>query len=167
MDLYLLRHGMAANRDPVRFPDDRLRPLTTRGEQRIRDISKAMRRLDLGIDLIWCSPFLRTRQTAAATAEELDLGNRLQPQEQLSPDGEPGKLLAELASLEAGPDNVLLVGHEPYLSTLLSILVSGGPSVQIDFKKGGLARLKTTGPLGLDQCAVLQWFLPPRLLLRI
>ena len=167
MNLFLLRHGIAADSDPARFPDDSLRPLTGPGEQRVREIATAMHQLDLGIDLIWCSPYLRTRQTAAETAKILETEDRLEPHDQLSPNGDPGKLLARLSVLKPAPSNVLLVGHEPYLSNLLSVVASGGSNLQAELKKGGLAKLETTGPLGLHQCAVLQWLLPPRLLVKI
>lgn len=157
MDLYLLRHGIAADQDAERFPDDSLRPLDARGERQIAEIAKAMRRLDLGLDMIWCSPFVRTRQTAAAVARRLGLDDRLHEQEELAPGGDPGKLLAVLA-LEPKAANVLLVGHEPYLSRLLSVIASGGSSVGVALEKGGLARLEVTGPLGLKQCAVLNGF---------
>ena len=51
-----------------------------------------MRRLDLGIDLIWCSPYLRTRQTAEECRPVLGLEDRLEPQDHLSPDGDPGQI---------------------------------------------------------------------------
>lgn len=167
MNLFLLRHGIAAESDPARYPDDSLRPLTAPGQQRLREIARALRLLDLGIDLIWCSPYLRTRQTADETSKILGLEDRLETQDQLAPDGDTSKLLIELAALKPDPDNVLLIGHEPYLSRLLSVVASGGSNFQADLKKGGLAKLETTGPLGLRQCAVLQWLLPPRLLVKI
>jgi phosphohistidine phosphatase SixA len=167
MNIFLLRHGIAASRDPARFENDSLRPLTAHGEDQIRKISKAMRRLKLGVDGIWFSPYLRTRQTAAATAKELQLKDKLQQQEQLSPDGDPAKLLADLASLRPSPRSFLLVGHEPSLSRLLSVVASGTTGLMAELKKGGLAKLETNAPLGLHQCAVLQWLLPPRVLVQI
>ena len=165
MKLYLLRHGIAADPDPARFADDSLRPLDPRGEKQVGEIARAMHRMDLAIDTIWCSPFLRTRQTAAVVAEKLGLDERVRARDELAPDGDAGKLLAALA-LEP-KSNVLLVGHEPSLSRLLSVMVSGGPAVRAQIKKGGLAKLEVTGPPGLHQCAVLRWLLTPRLRVNI
>lgn len=97
---------------------------------------------------------------------KIGLDDRLEKREELAPEGDPGKLLAALA-LEPKSTNVLLVGHEPYLSRLLSEMVSGGSGLGVDLKKGGLARLKIIGPLGLKQCAILKWLIPARLLVRI
>ena len=54
MNLYLLRHGIAAEPGVAGFEPDSERPLT----------AKAMAELDLSFDLILSSPFLRTKQTA-------------------------------------------------------------------------------------------------------
>ena len=164
MNIYLLRHAIAAERDATRFPDDRLRPLTARGKAQAREVAKAMRHLDLGIDLIWTSPLVRTQQTAAPVAKRLGLADRLEECEQLAPDGDPGKLLKAIAALDPPSANLLLVGHEPYLSELLSVLVSGKPTMQVKMKKGGLAKLAVDGPIRLKRCATLLWLLPPKLL---
>lgn len=164
MKLYLLRHGIAADPDPARFADDSLRPLDPRGEKQVGEIARAMHRMDLAIDTIWCSPFLRTRQTAAVVAARLGLDERVHARDALAPDGDAGELLAALALEPAS--NVLLVGHEPYLSRLLSVMASGGSALRTQIKKGGLARLDVTGPPGPHQCAVLQWLVPPRLLVQ-
>lgn len=166
MNIYLLRHGIAAERNPLRFPDDRLRPLTARGEEQVGKIAKAMHRLDLGIDTIWTSPLVRTRQTAAPVAKRLAVEEHVQAVEQLAPDGDPRALIEEIAGLDPAPAGLLLVGHEPYLSELLSILVSGRPATQVKLKKGSLAKLEVDGPIRFGQCATLQWLLPPVLLVR-
>ena len=167
MNLFLLRHGIAEPYDPVRFPDDAQRPLSARGHEQMGNIAEAMRRLDLGIDLILTSPLERTRQTAAAVAKGLASDQRVHQVEHLAPDGDPRDLMAALAGLDPRPANVLLVGHEPYLSGLLSILASGGSAMQAKFKKGALAKLQLSGPIHFEQCAILLWLLPPNLLMRL
>jgi phosphohistidine phosphatase SixA len=56
---------------------------------------------------------------------------------------------------------VLLVGHEPYLSGLVSLLASGGATLTVVMKKGGLCKL-TTGSLIHGRCATLEWLLTPK-----
>lgn len=167
MNLLLLRHGLAETWDPARFPDDSQRPLSARGDEQMGKVAQAIRRLDLGIDLIWTSPLLRTRQTAAAVATALRGEQRVHVAEELAPEGDPGILLKELARRGAQPANVLFVGHEPYLSGLLSILTSGGSAVQARMKKAALARLEVDGMIRLARCATLSWLLPPKLLVRL
>jgi len=72
-----------------------------------------------------------------------------------------GRDVLRAAAQAAAPENVLLVGHEPYLSRLISLLVSGGMDVAaIEMKKGGLCKLEVAA-LRHGQCARLAWLLPP------
>ena len=57
-------------------------------------------------------------------------------------------------------ENLMLVGHEPYLSDLVAILVAGDPSMSIAMKKGGLCCL-SIDKLGYDKCATLEWLMTP------
>lgn len=167
MDIYLLRHGIAAERSPARFPDDDLRPLNARGREQVRKIARAMQRLELGIDLILSSPLLRARQTAEAAAKGLDLKDRVQIEELLAPGGDFAELVSAIAELHPMPANLLLVGHEPHLSGLLSFLSSGRPNLRAELKKGGLARLAVRGKISFEPRATLKWLLPPRLLVML
>ena len=47
MLLLLNRHAHAGVRDPAQWPDDRERPLSDKGRKVQRDVSRALRRLDL------------------------------------------------------------------------------------------------------------------------
>jgi len=164
MDIFLLRHGIAAERSSTRYPDDALRPLNARGQEQMRKIARAMRRLDLGIELILTSPLVRARETAEAAAKELGLNDRIQAEEQLEPAGDFAGLLRAIARIDPQPENLLLVGHEPHLSGFLSYLASGGSSLRAKLKKGGLAKVEASGPIGSNARATLEWLLPPRLL---
>ena len=52
MNLFFLRHGIAVDRDPQSFPDDSRRPLTLKGEDRIRLVCDAIQSLGLNFDHI-------------------------------------------------------------------------------------------------------------------
>jgi phosphohistidine phosphatase SixA len=58
-------------------------------------------------------------------------------------------------------ENILLAGHEPFLSALASLLLTGGPGLAIDFKKSALVKLSIKD-LRASKCAVLEWMLTPR-----
>ena len=62
-ELYLIRHGVAAERGE-NYPDDTKRPLTNDGVQKLRKEAKALVALDVTFDVILTSPLVRTRQTA-------------------------------------------------------------------------------------------------------
>jgi phosphohistidine phosphatase len=119
--------------------------------------------MKLTFDLILSSPLTRARETAEIVAAELKCQRRLCFSDNLRPRGNPGKLVAELNAMEAAPENVLLVGHEPDLSRLISLVVTGRPDAAFDLKKGGLARLEAE-QLRAGKCATLVWLLTPKLM---
>ena len=162
MNLFFLRHGVAVERDPQSFPDDSRRPLTLKGEDRVRLVCDALQALELSFDAILSSPFLRARQTAEIIAGSLGLRRALQFHNDLAPTGDPQALLRFVNRISPKPENLLLVGHEPYLSELLSMLISGQADALIDLKKNGLAKIEVTQRLKLGQCATLNWLLTPR-----
>ena len=91
----------------------------------------------------------------------MKLKRRLEFSDALAPDGSPKDLIRELNELKPAPENILLVGHEPYLSRLVSLLTSGGLEFRMDLKKGGLCKLETEN-LRCDRCATLAWLLTPK-----
>jgi len=115
----------------------------------------------LQFDLILSSPLLRAKQTAEIVAKNLKLKERLKFSDELKPDGGVKNLFRQLSELKPVPENILFVGHEPYLSRLIFLLVSGGENVAIDFKKGGLCKLEVE-KLRTGKCATLAWLLTPK-----
>jgi phosphohistidine phosphatase len=162
MNLFIMRHGIAVDRDPVSFPDDSRRPLTLKGEDRVRLIADAMRALELSFDHILSSPHLRASQTAEIAANALGAKEDLEFTDALVPEGDPKALIRVVNQLKPAPENVLLVGHEPFLSQLISVLIAGHPDAAIDLKKGGLARLEIAGSLRHGKCGELAWLLAPK-----
>jgi phosphohistidine phosphatase len=161
MNIYVLRHGIAVERGTEGFEKDSERPLTGKGRRQLRKSAAAMKRMNLRFDLILSSPYTRARQTAEIVAEELKLKKRLKLSDALRYENDPEAMIAEIAGLKSKPKNLLLVGHEPYLSHLISRLISGNGDMAIDFKKGGLCKLeKSEGTAS----AHLAWLLTPKLM---
>jgi phosphohistidine phosphatase len=163
MELFILRHGLAVERGTRGFANDALRPLTPKGEKQLRDTADSLRKLGLDFDAILSSPLVRARQTAEIVADELGLKKRMKLSEALAPGSDQKILIAELNGLTPLPETILLVGHEPDLSRLVSLLTTGDTKLQMDFKKGGLCKLEAK-KLRAGQCATLVWLLTPKLL---
>ena len=161
MNLYILRHGIAVEPGTRGYETDADRPLTPEGERKLWQIAEAMGALELSFDLILSSPYLRARQTAEIVAEALKARKRLELSDSLTPDGSTKKLVDLLNRLQPPPDDVLLVGHEPYLSGLISLLLAGDTTSAVVMKKGGLCRLSTES-LKHGRCASLEWLLTPK-----
>jgi phosphohistidine phosphatase len=160
MKLYLLRHAIAAERDPDKYPDDALRPLTAIGQEKMIKVADALDNMGLQVDLILSSPCLRARQTAEIARKHLHLKkDRLLLIDALAPSGDPGQLIAEIQA-KYMLDRLLLVGHEPDLSNLISLLLSGDTSLSITMKKGGICCLSVE-QLVAGKCAGLDWLINP------
>ncbi len=161
MNLYILRHGIAVERGASDVDKDADRSLTSKGEKELWRITEAMKALNLSFDHIVSSPYRRARQTAEIVAEAFKARKKLALLDSLTPDADAKTLIEHLNRLRPGPESVLLVGHEPYLSDLISQLVSGGASFPVAMKKGGLCKLATAS-LKYGRCATLEWLLTPK-----
>jgi phosphohistidine phosphatase len=163
MDLYILRHGIAEERS--RSGKDRDRALVTEGKEKTRAAGKALRKMEIDFDLVLSSPFVRAWQTAEIIVEECGCARALQPCDALSAGGPMKEVFGELRKAAGTHSSVLVVGHEPDLSRLISVLLSGTTELAITMKKGGLAKLTcaTAEPAG----ARLEWLLSPKHLCRL
>lgn len=161
MNLYLLRHAIAVERGTPGYEIDSTRPLTPDGARKMHSIAEGMVRLKVDPDAIISSPYLRSRQTADIVAQAFRLRRPVELHDALSPGGDQARLLADLSGMAANRANVLLVGHEPDLSELVSTLVAGSLDVSLDIRKGGLCLLSAAS-LHYGQCATLKWLLTPK-----
>lgn len=160
MDIYLLRHGDAVELGTAGVKTDFDRPLTPEGKRTIEHVARALRAMCVRVDLVLTSPLIRAKQTADIVARILDVEDQLMLAEELIVGVSQRKLINKLRGFDPVPGAVLLVGHEPYLSRLVSVLVTGQPDALISIKKGGLCKL-TVESLKFGRCAQLEWLLTP------
>ena len=162
MELLLVRHGIAADRDASEWADDAGRPLTEEGIARFRKAAKGLGSLVPKVDALLTSPLIRAVQTANILHEVLGWPGPRERQE-LEPGTSPKELAGTLTAF-AGAEAVALVGHEPDLSELASYLLTGdGDAVAIELKKGGVISLGIDGAPEPGR-AVFYWAIPPRAL---
>jgi phosphohistidine phosphatase len=160
MNLFLLRHGVAVERDEFDYAGDASRRLTPKGKKQLRAVADALPAMGLCFDVILSSPLVRARQTAEIIAGDLKLMRRLAFTDELKPGGNAKNLVQKIGQLKPVPENVLLVGHEPDFSELISLLVTGSHGGGFALKKGGLAKLESE-KLRAGKCAALAWLLTP------
>lgn len=135
MRLLLLRHGPAGERDPIRWPDDGLRPLSDRGRQRTAQAIRGVLSQVPDITLVFASPLLRAHQTGEALAKATGAG--LRTLESLAPGGSWRGTLEALQEVRGARDGTLaLVGHEPDLGKFAGVLLFGAPR-SLALKKAG------------------------------
>lgn len=159
--LYVVRHGIAVDAGTPGYADSE-RPLTREGEQKMREVAEGLKQLGVKVDRILTSPLPRAARTAEIIAATLDAAKQLETVEALStPHG-----AASIADwLQTRPEaRLMLVGHNPSLSDLIALLITGDHRHSLcDLRKGGVAYLE--GTPGGDMH--LEWLAPPKLLRRI
>ena len=158
MDLFILRHAIAEDRSPT-LPESQRR-LTADGARKMRRAARGIKALDLKFDVILSSPYLRAQETAEIVAKALGCEKALKLTPTLAADGNPKELIEEIKRKHHKEKRILLVGHEPYLSNLISLLLSGQTNLSITLKKAGLCYL-SIGTLHYGRCATLEWLLTP------
>ena len=166
MDLYILRHGIAEAREASTAMKDSERRLTGEGKRKMLRIAKGMMAMDLTFDAILTSPFRRAKESAEIVAGVLQLQKRLKVFPALAAGEKTRELVEALEEPLSTAEAVLLVGHEPDLSNLLSRLVTGGPDMSMTLKKGGLCKLALNS-VRYGRCAALEWLLAPAQLARL
>lgn len=158
MEIYILRHGIAE--DATGSMADADRALTGEGRQKLREVMRAARGAKVRPSLILTSPLRRAVETAELAAELLESDGQPARTEALVPESTPEKVWQEIRKHKDAA-SVLLAGHEPLLSQSISYLL-GTPSLEVDLKKGALARIDLD-KLGTEPKGILKWLLVPRL----
>jgi phosphohistidine phosphatase len=162
LELYLIRHGIAAERGEE-WPDDSKRPLTSQGIAKLKKEARGLVALDVSFEQIVSSPLVRTRQTADVIAEALKNKPPISTSDALAPAGTPAAVIEEIAK-HVRKARVALVGHEPNLGELAAQLIRS--RTPLEFKKGGICRIDfdVLPPKG---AGALRWFLTPRMLRKL
>ena len=160
--IYIVRHAVAEERGPE-YPDDTLRPLTADGVSRFRKAVSGLVELGVEVEVILSSPLVRARQTANLLSKGLAGHPSVVETSALSPGASYKALMAELGR-HARKTAIAIVGHEPHLGEIAARLV--GCPERFDLRKGGACRIDVDRfpPSGPGR---LQWFAPPKLLVRI
>jgi len=160
MDLYILRHAIAAEREVPASGPDSARPLTRKGAKKMRRIASALKKLDISFDVILSSPFRRAKETAEIVAEVFKCDDILKFSAHLKVGGDQSALVKEINTHYSKYKSVLIVGHEPYLSSLIGVLLSGDKGARVTMKKGGICKLSIPA-LKYGRCATLEWLMAP------
>ena len=156
MDLYILRHGKAEPAGP-KYPSDYVRPLTRKGRNRTERSARGMKVAGVIVDKIISSPLVRAHQTAEIVHEGLGVHADIELSDVIAT-GDLGAIVDTVRAHEWRSKGVMLVGHEPTLSRLISVLVCGVDDAAIDLRTGGMCKLEARY-MDVRQCATILWFL--------
>ncbi|MEM7761017.1 MAG: phosphohistidine phosphatase SixA [Cyanobacteria bacterium P01_A01_bin.40] len=141
MEVYLIRHGIAAERGT--YTDDEQRPLVKKGREKTSKVAQYLLTTGLRFERILSSPLVRATQTAeilqqAGLAETIDIFDPLRP------GGAIASWLEWLQQyrLEHHGSKLALVGHQPDLGNWTELLLGGSIRNQIVVKKAGVIGLE-------------------------
>jgi phosphohistidine phosphatase len=144
MEVYILRHGEAEERESSRADGDRK--------------LKVARGAEAAPDLILTSPLRRAQETAAIAAEVLGC-KRVVETRHLLPGASPELVWKEIGS-DHKVEKILLAGHQPHLGSLIGLLLEA--PVMVDLKKSAMVRIATKGKFGPPR-GVLKWMITAKL----
>jgi phosphohistidine phosphatase len=161
MQLYIVRHGIAIDRDAPKCPPDPERYLTEEGMEKTKQVANGIAALGATPDLMLSSPYVRAMQTAEIFAHVLDYPKaKIRRTDLLLPGGESLLLFKELAK-DKQSSTVFCFGHAPHLDDFIATGL-GTKHQFTQLKKAGVAllELKRMSP----PSGQLVWLAPPRLL---
>jgi phosphohistidine phosphatase len=161
LELYFLRHGRAGARVGD-DEEDSMRALTGPGRRDIASVAESLKTLGISFDVIASSPLRRAKDTAKIMAKKMALSKRLEDWDELKPTGDPASLYSRLSRIKNGT-SILLVGHEPHMSSVIADIVSGKQDARLVLKKGGFARVHVDG-FRPRISGELLWLLTPKLM---
>ena len=161
MQLYIVRHGIAIDREDPKCPPDPERYLTEEGVEKTAQVAKGVAALGIAGDLFLSSPYIRAVQTAEIFARELGYAKqKIRRTDMLLPGAEPSHVFRELAR-DKQASAVFLFGHAPQLDDVIATAL-GSKKHLTALKKAGvvLVELKRVSP----PIGTLVWLATPKLL---
>jgi phosphohistidine phosphatase len=161
MELYIVRHGIAIDREDPKSPADPERFLTEEGIDKTKEIAKRVAGLKIKPELFISSPYVRAMQTAEIFAAALDYPKqKIRRSDSLLPGTEPTHFFKEI-SREKNVSTIFCFGHAPQLDDLIATALGSKHHIT-QLKKAGVAAIelkRLTPPSGQ-----LLWLATPKLL---
>jgi len=165
MQLYIVRHGIAIDREDPKSPSDPERYLTPEGLKKTREVARGFASLKISPDVFLSSPYVRAMQTAEIFAEEVKFSkSKIRQTNLLLPGAEPAAFFRELLRIARSEESAICFGHAPQLDELIAFALGSKKDVT-QLKKAGAACLELTRihpPAGS-----LSWLSTPKLFRKI
>ena len=151
MKLYLTQHGEAKREE-----EDPERPLTEKGREDIERVAELLRKRGIQVKRILHTDKKRAIQTAQILARYLE-PPKTEATDALGPLDDTSVWEKRLRHLD---EDLMLVGHMPYLGKLSSRLLSGNERLQIGFEPGSVLCLERDASGAWS----LRWMLTPEII---
>jgi phosphohistidine phosphatase len=164
MKLYLVRHGIAIDREDPKAPAEAERYLTEEGIKKTREVARGVAAFVEKPDLFLSSPYVRAVETAEIFAVAMKYPKpKIRNTDLLLPGTHAIALFRELAK-NKDIESAFCFGHAPHLDEVIAaVLGSKGDGTSL--KKGGVAciELRRAAP----PSGTLVWLATPKLLKKL
>ena len=163
MQIYVVRHGIAIDREDPKCPPDPERYLTEEGIEKTKKVAAGVAALSGSADLLLSSPYVRAMQTAEIFAAVLDYSKqKIRRNDLLLPGADPTLFFRELAK-DKQTATLFVFGHAPHLDELIATALGSKHHIT-SLKKAGVAllELKRVSPPSGE----LVWLATPKLFRR-
>ncbi len=161
MLLYLVRHGIAIDREDPKCPAEAERYLTEEGIKKTREVARGVAAVAEDADLFLSSPYVRAMQTAEIFASAFEYPKeKIRKTDLLLPGAQVAALFREIAK-HKDAETIFCFGHAPHLDEVIAAVL-GSKRDATSLKKAGVACLdlrRYSPPLG-----ILAWLATPKLL---
>ena len=159
MLLYLVRHGIAVDRNDPKSPPEAERPLTTKGIQKARAAALGLKEFGAKPEIFISSPYVRAVQTVEIFAEAFGLApDKIRLSDALKPAANPAEIVKEVQRLRA--KEIACFGHAPHVDLVVAHL-SAAHAPYTELKKAGIACFEHSGA---HSRWTLRWLATPKLL---
>ncbi|HLP15426.1 MAG TPA: phosphohistidine phosphatase SixA [Bacteroidota bacterium] len=160
MILYFIRHGEAGTAAPSDFE----RTLTNKGEHDLQHAGRALKSMMKRAHHLFASPYVRAQQSASILNGYFE-NLKIESCDHLTPGADPRNLFAELQHC-TNDSNVLLVSHEPFISSCISTLTFGSAEGRIAIRPASVACV-SVGPILERGSGRLEWLMSADQLARL
>ncbi len=150
MKLYLAQHGEALSK-----AEDPERPLSVQGRHEVEAIAALANEAGMRVARAWHSGKLRAEQTAQILARTMLPRGKVTSIGGINPNDPVEDFIADA---DVWQDDTLVVGHLPFMSRLVSLLLVGDPErTLVSYSPGSVVCLERSGEHGW----VMLWMLRP------
>jgi len=158
LTLYLLRHAKSSWNDASQR--DFERPLSDRGREACALIGEFIEEKGIEFDLVLVSTAVRTRETIDLVKQRAKLRSEVRYDDRIY-EATVSQLLEVISPVENDRENVLLVGHNPGMEELLTLLTG----VHLRVTTANFAKIKIQATRWSDSLAntgTLDWIIRPK-----
>lgn len=159
-NLYFVRHAIAIDHGTPGVEEEK-RFLTKEGIKKMIEGVQGMSALKIKPGLLLSSPFVRAYQTAEILKRHLPFSGEIELENSLKPGGSLKVFLKRIA--DSDQQEIMLVGHEPTMSSWIEELLAIQGSGTILLKKGALAHLEIDRSMGTEEIKLVTLLQPKAL----